>query len=143
MTERKAGAERPRDPAGRPRNDRPRDSLGRPLPPGSAGVDPIADDLRLTDAETVARASELLDAGRAFAAHEVFEAAWKNADDEPSRQLWRGLAQLMVGVTHAQRGNNVGAQRLLERGQATLAGLSSCNGVDVDEWIDVARTLAR
>jgi len=136
-------ADRPRDPEGRPRNDRPRDSLGRPLAPGSAGVDPIPDDPWLSDADTVARARELLDDGRAFAAHEVFEAAWKNAADEPSRQLWRGLAQLMVGVTHAQRGNVVGARRLLERGQATLEGLTTVNGVDVVEWIDVAKTLSR
>jgi uncharacterized protein len=133
-------ADRPRDPQGRPRNDRPRDALGRPLATGSAGATQVPDDLDLTDAQTVAYARELLDAGRAFAAHEVFEAAWKHAPDEPSRQLWRGLAQLMVAVTHAQRGNAVGAQRLLLRGEATLDGLAPVSGVDVADWVDVART---
>jgi len=135
-------ANRPRDPRGRPRNDRPRDALGRPLAPGTAGVTPVSDELDLTDGQTLAYAQELLDAGRAFAAHEVFEAAWKHADDEPSRQLWRGLAQLMVAVTHAQRGNALGAQRLLLRGEATLDGLEGplpVSEVDIADWVDVAR----
>ena len=30
--------------------------------------------------------------------------------------LWKGLAQLAVGLTHAARGNSTGAVRLLRRG---------------------------
>jgi hypothetical protein len=109
-----AGRERDRDAAGRPRNSRPRDELGRPLPRGAAGVEGVPDDLMLSADETLAEAQRLLDAGRAFQAHEVLEAAWKAAPDV-ERELWRGLAQLAVGLTHARRGNPVGAVELLRR----------------------------
>lgn len=94
--------------------DRPRDAAGRPLPPGRIGVDPVPDVPR-SPAEALAEARRLVDAGRPFAAHEVLEAVWK-ASPPAERDLWRGLAQLAVGLTHLQRGNLVGAQRLLLRG---------------------------
>ncbi|GIF95528.1 DUF309 domain-containing protein [Catellatospora citrea] len=109
-----AAADRDRDGAGRARNARPRDELGRPLPRGAAGVPTTPDELRLTPDEALAQAQELLTAGRAFHAHEVLEGAWKAAP-EPERELWRGLAQLAVGLTHARRGNATGAARLLTR----------------------------
>src|SRR3954470_8517001 len=97
-------ADRDRDDAGRPRNTRPRDALGRPLPLGSEGVPRIPDDLDLPPVDTLAYAKDLLDRGLAFNAHEILEAAWKNGPDD-EKVLWQGLAQLMVGVTHVQRGN--------------------------------------
>jgi uncharacterized protein len=112
--------ERDRDESGRPRSTRPRDALGRPLPPGSEGVPRIPDDLDLPPAETLAYAQDLLDRGLAFNAHEVLEAAWKNGPDE-ERELWQGLAQLAVGITHIQRGNTKGAHMLLRRGSARLS----------------------
>jgi len=105
---------RDRDAAGRPRNARPRDGLGRPLPPGELGVPTTPDDLSLTPAEALAEAQRLLDEGMPFHAHEVLEASWKAAPAE-ERELWRGLAQLAVGLTHLRRGNDVGAVRLLRR----------------------------
>jgi hypothetical protein len=78
-------------------------------------VPTIPDDLVSTPAEALSQAQQLLDDDQAFQAHEVLEAAWKAAP-ETERDLWRGLAQLAVGVTHAQRGNLVGAARLLRRG---------------------------
>ncbi len=105
-------AERDRDESGRPRSARPRDSLGRPLPYGSEGVPRIPDDLELAPAETLSYAQDLLDQGLAFSAHEVLEAAWKDGHDD-ERVLWQGLAQLAVGITHAQRGNVKGATSLL------------------------------
>jgi uncharacterized protein len=113
-------AERDRDEAGRPRNTRPRDALGRPLPPGSDGVPRIPDDLALAPDETLAYAQDLLDRGLAFNAHEVLEAAWKSGPDD-EQILWRGLAQLAVGITHVQRGNVKGALTLLRRASACLA----------------------
>jgi uncharacterized protein len=113
--------QRDRDAAGRPRNSRPRDALGRPLPHGAAGVEQIPDDLVLTPQESLAEAQRLLDGGRAFSAHEVLEAAWKAAPDH-ERELWRGLAQLAVGLTHDQRGNGVGAVQLLRRAADRIAG---------------------
>jgi predicted metal-dependent hydrolase len=43
-------------------------------------------------------------------------------EERPGRRapLWQGLAQLAVGITHAQRGNLEGATALLRRGSARL-----------------------
>lgn len=114
------GRERDRDPAGRARNNRPRDGLGRPLSHGSDGVERVPDDLVLPPLESLAEAQRLLDAGRPFHAHEVLEATWKAAP-APERELWQGLAQLAVGLTHRARGNDTGAARLLRRGAARIA----------------------
>ena len=113
-------AERDRDESGRPRSARPRDALGRPLPRGSQGIPPIPDDRELAPAETLRYAQDLLDQGLAFNAHEVLEAAWKNGPDD-ERMLWQGLAQLAVGITHAQRGNVKGAMSLLRSASARLS----------------------
>src|SRR5580658_6778376 len=112
---------RDRDPAGRPRNARPRDALGRPLPRDSADEDtaPIPDDL--PPGEAVRLADELLRAGRPFHAHEVLEASWKSGP-AAERDLWQGLAQIAVGLTHAQRGNARGAVTLLRRGAVRVRG---------------------
>jgi hypothetical protein len=109
---------RDRDPGGRARNARPRDELGRPLPrsaPGPQDVPRIPDDLAITPAEAAELGGRLLAEGRPFHAHEVFEAAWKSTPG-PERELWRGLAQIAVGLTHARRGNALGAAALLRRG---------------------------
>lgn len=100
------------------RDPRPRDPLGRPLARDS-GVAVEPDPEALPPAESLAAAQALFDSGRAFRAHEVLEAIWKASNDNDS-ELWRGLAQLAVGVTHAQRGNARGATALLRRAAATL-----------------------
>lgn len=109
---------RDRDTAGRARNARPRDALGRPLPRSATpdgDVPRIPDDLVVTPAEAADLGGRLLAEGLPFQAHEVFEAAWKSAP-APERELWRGLAQIAVGLTHARRGNARGAVALLRRG---------------------------
>jgi uncharacterized protein len=106
--------QRDRDAAGRARNARPRDPYGRPLPHGAAGVERVPDDLVLGADEAVTEAQRLLDAGLPFPAHDVLEGVWKTAP-AAERELWRGLAQLAVGLTHAQRGNPRGAVALLNR----------------------------
>lgn len=111
---------RDRDSAGRARNARPRDASGRPLPRGAAGVERVPEDLALSPDEAVTEAQRLLDAGLPFPAHEVLEGAWKAAPG-PERELWRAMAQLAVGVTHAQRGNARGAVALLTRAAGPLA----------------------
>ncbi|GAB3206470.1 hypothetical protein GCM10027294_08960 [Marinactinospora endophytica] len=80
----------------------------------------VPDDAVFTPEEGLAEAQRLLDEGYAFHAHEVLEAVWKAAP-EPERELWRGLAQVAVGLTHAQRGNVAGAVRLLRRGAERVA----------------------
>ena len=127
-----AGPARDRDPDGRARNARPRDALGRPLPYGTEGEPRAPEGVVRTPAETLREAQELLDAGRPFHAHEVLEDAWKTGPDD-ERDLWRGLAQLAVGLTHAARGNATGAATLLTRGARSLgtAGAAAARlGVD-------------
>jgi len=125
--------DRDRDDSGRPRQARPRDALGRPLPYGSVGVEPVSEE-PLPPMQTLASARSLVEEGRPFAAHEVLEARWKAGPDE-ERDLWQGLAQMCVGLTHAARGNSVGAQRLVDRGAARLeqygSGEGSTYGLDL------------
>lgn len=132
-------ADRDRDAAGRPRNARPRDGLGRPLERGAAGEPVLADDVRLSAAEAVELAQHLLDEGRPFHAHEVLEAVWKSAPRD-QREVWRGLAQIAVGLTHARRGNGRGAVALLRRGAAAVGGYletTGSQGSEVPEALDL------
>jgi hypothetical protein len=132
---------RDRDPEGRPRNARPRDGLGRPLPYGSAGGVPrVADDYAPTAAEAVAVTGRHLDAGRPFHAHEVLEARWK-CGPAAERDLWQGLAQLCVGLTHLQRGNRKGAVTLLTRGADRVAGWAAAGGAPTAYGMDIARAV--
>lgn len=136
--------ERERDAAGRARNARPRDEHGRPLPRGAVGVERVPDDLVLDPDAALAQAQRLLDAGRPFPAHDVLEAVWKAAA-EGERELWRALAQLAVGLTHAQRGNARGAVALLDRAADTLGRWTgpAPAGVDLDGVRTYAERLAR
>ena len=153
MTERPG---RDRDEAGKARNARPRDSLGRPLPRPPAGSDPagsatagsapapgsppgpggapvIPEDLVLGPAAAAELGARLLADGHPFQAHEVFEAAWKSVPG-PGRELWRGLAQVAVGITHARRGNAGGAVALLRRGAERVASFAGPpDGIDVGD----------
>ena len=135
--------DRERDELGRPRNARPRDALGRPLPRGDSGVAVVPDDLGLSPRDALLEAQRLLDEGRPFHAHEVLEATWKSAPEE-ERDLWQGLAQLAVGLTHALRGNSVGAAALLRRGAERISGYAEGrpHEIDVTGLLDWARKLA-
>jgi hypothetical protein len=134
---------RDRDTAGRARNARPRDALGRPLPRSAADDEPrIPDDLVIGPEEAAELGGRLLAEGRPFHAHEVFEAAWKSRPG-PDRELWRGLAQVAVGLTHARRGNARGAAALLRRGAASVAAAGSAvPGVDAGFVAERAADLA-
>jgi uncharacterized protein len=134
---------RDRDTEGRARNARPRDALGRPLPYGAVGEERAPEGVVRAPHDALAEAQQLLDAGRPFHAHEVLEDAWKSAP-EPERQLWRGLAQLAVGLTHAARGNARGAATLLERGAGNLDAYADRppHGIDVPGLSGWARALA-
>ncbi len=135
---------RERDDSGRPRNARPRDGLGRPLARGSAGVERVPDGLVLPPRQALDEAQRLLDAGRPFHAHEILEGVWKSAP-AGERDLWQGLAQLAVGLTHLLRGNPTGARAVLRRGQSRIAPYAARapHGIDVPgllEWTE--QTLA-
>jgi hypothetical protein len=136
-------AGRDRDTAGRPRNARPRDGLGRPLPHGADGDIRIPDDLSLSPAQSLEFAQRLLDENRPFHAHEVLEASWKAAPAR-ERELWQGLAQIAVGLTHAGRGNATGAAALLRRGGQRVAGYAASppHGIDAGGIASFATDLA-
>lgn len=127
---------RDRDPDGRPRNRRPRDAFGRPLPHGAEGVERVPDDYAPSAEEALAEARRLLGESRPFHAHEVLEGRWKTAP-ETERELWQGLAQICVGLTHLQRGNRRGAAALFARG----AGRISRYGPPYEEIALTAREL--
>lgn len=78
-----------------------------------------------------------------FHAHEVLEASWKAAPDD-ERELWRGMAQLAVGLTHVRRGNDVGAPRLLRRAAERIGdyAIDPPHRIAVTELAAWARTLA-
>ena len=134
---------RDRDDAGRARNARPRDALGRPLPYGAVGEERAPEGVVRTPGRSLAEAQALLDAGRPFHAHEVLEDAWKSAPED-ERELWRGLAQLAVGLTHALRGNARGAASLLDRGAGSIEPFAAAppHGIDVPGLVRWARQQA-
>jgi uncharacterized protein len=133
---------RDRDPAGRPRNARPRDALGRPLDHGEAeGAARVPDDLALAGPDAARLADRLLRDGRPFHAHEVLEASWKTGP-AGERDLWQGLAQIAVGLTHAHRGNARGAVALLTRGAQRVRVYQAAESADRPYGIDLAAFLA-
>jgi uncharacterized protein len=135
---------RDRDPTGRARNARPRDAQGRPLPYGAQGVDRVPEDVVLSPDDAVRQAQQLIDDGYPFYAHEVLEGVWKATSGE-HRELWQGLAQLAVGLTHVQRGNPRGAVTLLRRGADRIDPYAAepPHGLDVAGLASHARLLAR
>ena len=134
---------RDRDRLGKPRNARPRDALGRPL---SRDADPQPDVPDVPDTlpggEAARLADEFLRSGHPFHAHEALEAAWKSGPPA-ERDLWQGLAQIAVGLTHAYRGNARGAVTLLRRGAERASGYQgSSYSIDVPGFTDAAAGLA-
>lgn len=93
-------------------------------------VEPVPEQA-LPPQEALELARELLDRDRPFFAHDVLEAVWKVAP-AAERDLWQGLAQVCVGLTHLQRGNDAGGARLLRRGAGRLSDvhLPQTYGVD-------------
>ena len=131
---------RERDERGRARNSRPRDGLGRPLPRGAVGVARIPDELVLAPVPALIEAQRLLDDGLPFHAHEILEGTWKAAPTA-ERDLWQGLAQLAVGLTHALRGNTSGASALLRRGRERIVAYAVDPPYEIDvpglvDWAD-------
>jgi predicted metal-dependent hydrolase len=92
--------------------------------------------------ESLVEAQRLLDLGRPFHAHEVLEGTWKAAPPD-ERDLWQGLAQLAVGLTHLARGNRTGAATLLLRGAARIGSYDDQPyDIDVPALVSFARRTA-
>lgn len=128
--------QRDRNEEGRPENARPRDKYGAPLPRDAE--DELPDRVEPEDiCESVEQArdtaAELFDQQRFFEAHEFFEWAWKGpVTDDADRGFYKGMAQLAVGYTHTQRGNEKGAITLLQRGIDHIAPYGPTHhGIDV------------
>jgi predicted metal-dependent hydrolase len=103
----------------------------------------IPDDLVIAPAEAARLGAQLLAEDRPFHAHEVFEAAWKSLAG-PDRELWRGLAQIAVGLTHARRGNTRGAVALLRRGTGHVAEFASTGAsASADREVDADLVVAQ
>jgi len=58
--------------------------------------------------------------------------------------LWKGLAQIAVGLTHARRGNATGAAALLRRGGQRVGGYAGTapHGIDAATIARQASSLA-
>ncbi len=134
---------RDRDPEGKARNARPRDGLGRPLPYGQEGVARQPEGVPRTPDEALTEAQQLLEQGMPFHAHEVLEDAWK-ASPPQEQPMWKGLAQLAVGITHLARGNSKGGARLVLRGAEGIEPYRDDppHGVDVAGVVAWARATA-
>ena len=123
--------ERDRRADGRPEQARPRDRTGRPLPHGTVGVLLAEDAEPATLREAIVLGIARWDDRRYFEAHELLEHAWRTGP-EVDRELWKGVIQVAVAAVHLQRGNRIGARRLLDRALARLAAQPDVRGgVDV------------
>jgi len=151
-----AGASaRPRDRRddGRPEQARPRDRTGRPLPydqrPSSdhasgdgssiqrdgsvAGAAPLLAEPLVHDGvdDALARGLERWGQQRFFEAHELLEVVWKSAPPA-ERDVWKGIIQVAVTCVHLQRGNPLGAARLVDRALERLGRHgASHRGIDL------------
>lgn len=63
---------------------------------------------------------EQFNAGDYFAAHEVWEALWRDCPEQ-DRGFYQSLIQAAVALYHQQRGNPRGAERLLRSAMAKAA----------------------
>jgi len=104
---------------GRPEQARPRDRTGRPLPYGTVGVATTEPIEPIDVAHALELGAKRWDEQRYFEAHELLEVAWKHSSGA-DRELWKGVIQIAVACVHVQRGNLVGAQRLVKRGLRRL-----------------------
>ena len=111
---------------------RPRDRYGRPL---RSGADPLTAYPGVPDRSFVSgvdawhEALAYLSEDLPFHAHEVFEQRWRCAPAS-ERAAWRSLAQWGAALTHAARGNGVGAHRLAMRAREGLMAATLVDPID-------------
>jgi predicted metal-dependent hydrolase len=83
------------------------------------------------------RGVRLFNLGRYLAAHEIWEAAWREAADE-DRTFFEALVQLAAGLhLRTRRGGTRGAEHLISQALATLEELAPAR-----HGLDVARLVA-
>jgi len=112
--------------------ERPRDRYGRPL---RTGADPLTaypgvpHRSFVTGVDAWHEALAYLSEDLPFHAHEVFEQRWRCAPAS-ERAAWRALAQWGAALTHAARGNRVGAHRLALRASEGLMAATLVDPID-------------
>jgi len=127
----RAAGDRDRRDDGRPTQQRPRDRTGRPLPYGTRDVLLSEEVAPTTTDEALRLGADRWEQHRYFEAHESLEVVWKQAPVE-DRDLWKGVIQVAVAGVHLQRGNPIGALRLLDRALGRLDGQPPAHrGIDV------------
>ncbi len=83
---------------------------------------------------------EEFNAGQYFEQHETLELVWR-AEMRPIRDLYRGVLQIGVGCLQLERGNAVGALKMIDRAVRWLQPFRpACQTIDVDRLLaDTAR----
>ncbi len=91
--------------------------------------------------EGVVRGMEEFNAGQFFEQHETLELVWR-AELRPIRDLYRGILQIGVGCLQVERGNAVGAIKMINRAEKWLQPFRpTCQTIDVDRLLDDAARL--
>jgi predicted metal-dependent hydrolase len=79
---------------------------------------------------------ELIRRGEFFAAHEVLEDVWREAEPD-ERDFYQGLVHVAVAWYQAGRGNRVGCERQLEKARRRLSPYAPQHrGVDIDRLLE-------
>jgi uncharacterized protein len=90
---------------------------------------------------SVLRGIEEFNAGQYFEQHETLELAWR-AELRPIRELYRGVLQIGLGCLQVERGNAIGALKMLDRAVKWLRPFRpACQGIDVDRLLEDAARL--
>ncbi len=85
--------------------------------------------------EGVRRGIEEFNAGQYFEQHETLELVWR-AERRPIRDLYRGVLQIGVGCLQVERGNAIGALKMIDRAVKWLQPFRpACQGIDVDRLL--------
>lgn len=88
------------------------------------------------------RGLELIEAGEYFAAHEVLEDVWREAEAE-ERDFFQGLVHVAVAWYQAGRRNQVGWERQLEKAERRLSPYAPAHrGLDLDDLLEQVRVAA-
>ena len=83
----------------------------------------------------VLRGLEEFNAGQYFEQHETLELVWR-AELRPIRDLYRGILQIGVGCLQVERGNAIGAIKMINRAEKWLQPFRpACQGIDVDRLL--------
>jgi hypothetical protein len=85
--------------------------------------------------EGAVRGLEEFNAGQYFEQHETLELVWR-AELRPIRDLYRGVLQIGVGCLQVERGNAIGAIKMINRAEKWLQPFRpACQGIDVDRLL--------